>query len=188
MLKERPDLRSPIAGQQIVPQMESLRISEGAPGSIIQVAGWSDFTTAIEPLMTALGFNGCGDYGRVHAAEDIMCYRVAPDRLLLHSADPNLIAKTLEVISPSAGVVLDLSHARWLLRVEGTNAANFMSRMAPLDFDLVSFPDGAFAQTGIHHVSVLIYRRGDESFDILVPTTWARSIWLLMTESARPFN
>jgi methylglutamate dehydrogenase subunit D len=177
MLKEQSGLRSPITGQWIGHQIESLRISESAPGSIIQVAGWSDFASAIEPLMAALGF-----------AEETMCFRVSPDRLLLRSADPELMSRTLAAISPSASVVLDLSHARWLFGAEGTNAVNFMSRMVPLDFDLVSFPVGAFAQTGIHHVSVLIYRRGDESFDILVPTTWARSIWSLMTESARPFN
>ena len=88
MLKEQSGLRSPITGQWIGHQIESLRISESAPGSIIQVAGWSDFASAIEQLMAALGFNGCGDYGRVFVAEDTMCFRVSPDRLLLRSADP----------------------------------------------------------------------------------------------------
>jgi sarcosine oxidase gamma subunit len=47
---------------------------------------------------------------------------------------------------------------------------------------------GHFAQTGLHHVPVLLERRGEARYELQVPTTWAVSVWEWLTDAALPFG
>jgi heterotetrameric sarcosine oxidase gamma subunit len=65
---------------------------------------------------------------------------------------------------------------------------DLLARLAPLDVSLPAFPVGTFAQTGIHHVGVLLRRISAEIFEILIPVTWAATIWELIGDAAAPFG
>jgi methylglutamate dehydrogenase subunit D len=152
-------------------------ISASPPGALVQLAGWSNFSEVVGPPLRALGFIGLGDYKTARTAGAFVCYRLARDRLLLRSDDVAGLAEMMNTLRETEVAVLDLSHARWVLRIEKTAAAELLARLAPLDFDLSAFPVGSFAQTGINHVGALIHRLRAERFDVLVPYTWMDSIW-----------
>jgi heterotetrameric sarcosine oxidase gamma subunit len=152
-------------------------ISASPPGALVQLAGWGNFSEVVRPTLRALGFSGLGDYKTARTAGAFVSYRLAPDRILLRSDDATGIAEMISTLPETEVAVLDLSHARWVLRFETTTAAELLARLAPLDFDLSAFPVGSFAQTGINHIGVLIHRLRAERFDVLVPYTWVDSIW-----------
>ena len=152
-------------------------LSEQALGTLWQVAGWQDFETAVEPILAALGFAGLGDHRSVRTSAGTECYRIAPDRLLLRCSDAGVLSAALDKALPGRIAALDLSHARIVIRVSGEATVDLMARLAPLDFADAAFPIDSFAQTGIHGVPVLIRRGSDDAFDLLVPVTWAVSVW-----------
>lgn len=169
-------------------QHAPLILSEQALGTLWQVAGWQDFETAVEPILAALGFAGLGDHRSVRTSAGIECYRIAPDRLLLRCPDASVLSAALDKALPGRIAALDLSHARIVIRVSGAATVDLMARLAPLDFADAACPIDSFAQTGIHGVPVLIRRGSEEAFDLVVPVTWAVSIWEFVCENARPFG
>ncbi len=65
---------------------------------------------------------------------------------------------------------------------------DLLARLAPLDVSLPAFQVGTFAQTGIHHVGVLLRRTSAETFEILIPVTGVATIWKLIGDAAAPFG
>jgi len=190
-----PEIRSPIT-PQIQPgdygtsseQGVTLTLSEYAPGVLFQIAGWDDFAKATAPALTPLGFDGPGNYRTVRTAGLACCLRIAPDKLLLRHQDRSVLSASLEKLDPARSPTLDLSHARWIIDVEGSAAEALLARLAAIDFSLSKFPESSFVQTGIHHVGVMLHRVSVEKFEIYVPVTWARSLWDFICEAATPLG
>lgn len=169
-------------------QHARLILSEQALGALWQVAGWQDFETAVEPVLSVLGFAGLGGHRSVRVSDATECYRITPDRILLRCPDAGVLLGALDRALPGRLAALDLSHTRIVIRVSGEATVDLMARLAPLDFADAAFPIDGFAQTGIHGVPVLIRRQSEEAFDLVVPVTWAVSIWQFVCENAQPFG
>ncbi|MEL6977789.1 MAG: hypothetical protein AAGM38_03805 [Pseudomonadota bacterium] len=169
----------------------ALRISEARPSALWQLAGWEDFEAAAHPPLAALGFTDSGDYRRARQSGAIGLFRLAPDRLWLTADGPQADAAIEEACAGAAGpalAVLNLSHSRTRIAVEGDDAEALLARLAPIDFSPGAFPIEGFAQTGAHHISVLIHRPQEARFEILTPVTWARSLWEAICAAATPFG
>lgn len=160
-------------------------LSEERPGALIQLAGWSNFDAAVAPVLADLGFDAAGQYGTSVAQNGRRLFRIAPDRILITSDSPLPLP---QVPQADELAILDLSHSRTCICVEGREAENVMARLAAIDFRASSFPLGGFVQTGIHHIGVLICRSAAQRFDILTPVSWARSTWEMTCLNARPFG
>jgi sarcosine oxidase subunit gamma len=161
-------------------------LSDIAVGTLMQIAGWEDFETAVLPGLGELGFSDAGDYRSCRHIEGGSLFRTAPDRILI-AAQSELNLPT-SLAGNEALAVLDLSHSRTRINVEGTAAEALMARLAPIDFRASAMPVDFFVQTGIHNVSVLIHRTSAMRFAILTPVTWARSVWELICMNAAPFG
>lgn len=164
-----------------------LFLSEKAPGTLVQLAGWQDFAEASSPALALLGFDGLGNYRAVRTVAGASCIRIAPDKLLLHHQDNEVLFSSLEKLDPASISILDLSHARWIIEIEGRAVEALLARLAAIDLSLSAFPETTFAQTGIHHIGVLLYRVSVEKFQIFVPVSWIGSLWELICDTARPF-
>lgn len=112
-------------------------------------------------------------------------FRVAPRRLMIVSDEGALFAPLQGVLDNEKGTLSQQDHSRVRIRLSGPGAAALLSRGAPIDLDERSFPAGAFAQTGIHHMWVLIHRVAEgEEFDLYVLRSFALSFWEWLVESA----
>lgn len=108
------------------------------------------------------------DDGRIVGVQtnrgDIRANKVAlPDKLLLEGSGD---------LTPHASedlIVLDLGAA---ITLEGTVSRDLLGQLIAIDTSHTAFEPGAFVQTGLHHVGVLIHCTVPYSFDILVPGTW----------------
>ncbi len=161
-------------------------LSDTAVGTLMQIAGWEDFETAVLPGLKKLGFSDAGDYRNSRRIDGGNLFRTAPDRVLIEGQSELELPRNL--IEEAALAVLDLGHSRTWINVEGTAAEELMARLAPVDFRVASMPVESFVQTGIHRVSVLVHRTTEMRFEILTPVTWARSVWELICLNATPFG
>ncbi len=188
-----PEILSPLRGirqtGRFGAQLDTgagISLSDEPTGTLIQIAGWDDFETALLPGLQAIGFEDSGDYRCCRHSDDKILFRIAPDRILITT--PSELELPGSITGSDALVVLDLSHSRRRIIVEGSAADAVMARLAPIDFRASSMPVDSFVQTGIHHVAVLIHRSAEMRFDIFTPVTWARSIWELICLNAAPFG
>jgi len=90
-------------------------------------------------------------------------------------------------IAPEDGAALDLSSSRTWIRLSGPDATGFLNRFLPLDLSDKAFPPNTCASSDIHHIGVTLWR-DQESFNLLLPRSFAASLWELLSESAAQFG
>ena len=116
---------------------------------------------------------------------------LAPDGWLVVDAETPADALAAEIraaAGPSAAVV-DLSHARSVLGMEGASARAALGRLCPLDLDPSVFGPGDCFQSDLEGHAVLVHARGDgPSFDLYVARSHALSFWERLGEVARSFG
>lgn len=148
----------------------AVTVSEVELGHLTQLAGWSDFNKTVDYAFRTQGLSVPSDYRSAVRGGRAVIWRIAPDRVLVRSET------ALALESANDLSVLDLSDSRVCLALRGPGASGLLSRVAALDFSDAAFPVGQFAQTAIHHVSVLIDRQCSEQFTVLIPVTFAASL------------
>lgn len=118
-------------------------------------------------------------------SDQVKVFRVAPRRLMIVSETPDLLSPLRGVIAGEDGAISQQGHSRVRFRLIGAGAAALLSRGAPVDLDERVFPSGAFAQTSIHHMWVLIHKVAaePEAFDLYVLRSFALSFWQWLLES-----
>lgn len=159
-----------------------LVLGERSITNLWQIAGWGDFDNAAQNVMQAMNFVGIGDFHHIRRSGPHTAWRIAPDKLLIENAG-DLSAHMAENL-----VVLDLSHARTAITLDGPNARGLLTQLIEIDVAPRSFDKGYFAQTGIHHVHVLIQCLARYSFEIIVPITWVETIWDIICVNAAPYG
>lgn len=148
----------------------AVTISEVELGYLTQLAGWDAFDKLADGVLRKQDLSLADDYRSSFRRGLTTIWRIASDRVLVRS-DTAMDLEPVEQL-----VVLDLSHSRICVRLNGPGAASLLSRVVALDLSEVGFPVGTFAQTAIHHVSVLIDRYRDDEFNVLIPTTFGQSL------------
>lgn len=154
----------------------AVQINEEPTGCLTQIAGWDTFTASADEALRSQGLSLPTDFRSSIRQGRVTVWRIAPDRALVRSNAP------LKIASSPALVVLDLSEARVCLVLKGAGATGLLSRVIALDFCEASFPIGCFAQTGMHHVGIMVERFGQDEFNVFIPTTWATSLVDLMAK------
>ncbi|MEM9356560.1 MAG: hypothetical protein AAGB04_10125 [Pseudomonadota bacterium] len=166
-----------------------LKIRHESIGSLVQVAGWGTaFAEAVAPLLRELGLDNVGDFKQAQKSENTVSFRVAPQRLLLWTKDSQVAPASLSELDPASAPVLDLSHSRVCVTIEGSLARDYLARLCTIDLRLQSLPIGAFAQTTIHHTAALIFHSQTNHYVLLLPSSYAQSLWDYMALTAEPFE
>lgn len=84
-------------------------------------------------------------------------------------------------ITPDIGALLDLSHARCRVHIEGPHAVATLGKLFALDFRDAAFSVGQLQLSGHHHVPCSLHRLGADSFDMYLLSTYAHgqleSLW-----------
>ncbi|MCK6451673.1 MAG: sarcosine oxidase subunit gamma [Alphaproteobacteria bacterium] len=84
--------------------------------------------------------------------------------------------------------VVELDHARCVIRLSGPNARDVMAKGCLLDLHPRAFAAGACAQTNLFHSSALIHAVADDTFDVYVPRSFGQSFWEQLTDAAGEFG
>lgn len=152
------------------------------PGLVLhQVAAWSGTVEEVgAEAAVAVGASVAPGPLKSESGESASILRIEPLKWWLVGAQaPQLDSEK--------GVTLDLSHSRTHIRINGTEAADFLNRFLPLDLREDSFPVGSVASSVIHHVGVTLWRSAD-GYEMFVPRGFAVALWHGFTEVAEQFG
>ncbi len=186
-----PEIRSALSSQLKIgsygamQDLPGLILREQHPGTLFQIAGWDTFEHDIKPLLEQYSFSDIGNYRQVQNKGNNWCFRIAPDRVMIR--DTSGAGRAPEVDDQTLAVI-DQSHARTIIQMQGTEVEAVLSRLAPIDFSVAAFPPANFVQCGIDHVNVLIQRVSEDCFELFIPYTWASSVWQVIGINAAQFG
>lgn len=157
-------------------------LSEISDLQLKQIAAWPDTLMAVGAKAAAVaGCDAAPKPGKSAVGSKASLLRIEPLKWwLLGDAE-------LPELNAEEGAVLDLSHSRTCIRIEGECAAELLNRHLPLDLREASFTDGSVASTAFHHVGVTLLRRNG-GYELFVPRGFAVSLWELLVESAEQFG
>jgi heterotetrameric sarcosine oxidase gamma subunit len=131
---------------------------------------------------------GCAwpDINRATDGAAFVLANIAPDTALAiaETADSDL-ARTLPNIRDA--IVVDQSGAYRILRLAGPAARDILASGVFIDLDSAEFPIGAVAALRCGHIAIIMLNRGGDTFDILVPRSYAESFlhWLKASAAMR---
>jgi sarcosine oxidase subunit gamma len=171
----------------------SVIVKERRAGRLVQVSAWPDsFAAVCQKLQAMLNFPMPSDGLRCRSESGRSAFRVAPERLwLVGPADDEILGQIDDSLFGDQAVVTEIDHSRTVLRLSGPNAKVVLSRGLPIDLDDEAFPPGAFAQSVIHHIPVLVHRveaSGDAAFDLYVTRDYAVTFWEWVIWAAEPLG
>ena len=172
------------------PEAPGVRLSRRRALSIVQVAAFADSGEAVCRVAGELtGLAPDPTPNRGTTKDDRSWLWIAPERwLLVAPADGTLASDLAAAIPADLGSVVDLSHARIALRLEGPDARTVLAKGCSLDFHPSVFGPGACAQSTLFHVATLIHCRGADSFELFAARGFGRSLWEMLVDAALEYG
>jgi methylglutamate dehydrogenase subunit D len=166
-----------------------LKIVEAPDFTLMQFAGTEkDLKKALGKLPQRVGMVQ-GDLLRISPTQ---IWSISPQPH--HSRESGNLGATWETVALGSrfrgndgggGVfVTPLSSSRTRIEISGAPARDVLEKCAAIDFHKSEFKANTFAQTGMHHVPVLIHCVSADTFHVYVMRTFAISIWDLLTDAA----
>lgn len=190
-----PSHRSPFAGHDPATHRArdgsvGVRLSAGTIASVTQVATWPSGVLALEDALgRALSLAVPARTGDVVQLERGILVRTGPEEfMLLSEQTTDMRAMLRGHIAPDVGSVTDLSHARCQIAIEGDKCRDTLSKLFALDLRVEHFPLDQVRLTGHHHVPCMLHRRGPDSFDIYVFSTYAFDQLGTLLDAAREYG
>lgn len=151
-------------------------VTERPIGAIVQIGAWPDTADHVAAVLHRLAGTAPPPPGKV--AGPIL--GLAPGRWLVADDDRGWVHRLAAAFADGQACVTDLSAARMTLRLAGPGTLALLRSHIAFDLHERTFPAGSCTQTQIHHMAVILHRRGVESFDLLVARSFTRSLlaWL----------
>lgn len=103
-------------------------------------------------------------------------FKIAPNRWFLAGGEA-LREEITAKIKPDEASLFDLTHGRSSLLITGDKATWVLAKLFPIDFDLSAFPIDTGLATTHHGTFTQIYRAYENTFDLFVFRSFARSFW-----------
>lgn len=119
---------------------------------------------AVLKLVAAAAQRHDGDLSFQHAA----------NRVFVVAKDGDVLPALQAAVPLDQGAIIDQSHGRVCLAVEGLNVENVLSKLFAIDFDIASFNANTGISTAHHVVFALIYREDKNRFLLFPHRSFAR--------------
>jgi sarcosine oxidase subunit gamma len=165
-----------------------IEIRELRPVTVIQVAPF-DAERAAPAIGAALGVAALPGRNGVATTGDAAVLWTGPGRWIVVEPESRDLASVLAQHCPGdVAAITDLSHARTVLRVEGSRVRVLLAKLCTLDVDRAAFPPGTCAQSQFGQIGVLLYCRAEDGFDLFMFRGFAVSAWETIIDAALEFG
>ena len=163
-----------------------ITLSECRARSIAQLNGAPD----ADVLAEALGAPGADVVpNRTFHAGAVTYAWNGPGRWLAESAEHSargLVDQIDAALGACAASATDLSHARTVLRVSGTAAADLLAKLCPVDIEAMRVGDSVATLAGPFDVQIV--KSGDEAFRLYVLRSFGLATWEMLCDEAAEFG
>lgn len=128
---------------------------------------------------------------RASGSGDTQALWLGPERWLIvgpASRTPSLGAALAQGLGADQAAIVELDHARTVIRVSGRSARDVLAKGCVIDLHARSFVPGQTAQTALFHVNSLIHCVAADTFDLYVTRSHGQSFWEALTDASGEFG
>jgi sarcosine oxidase subunit gamma len=98
------------------------------------------------------------------------------------------LATRLAAAVGTAALVVDQTHGRCTIGIEGASARRMLAKGIRIDLHPRVFAVGAAAVTECAHLGVALHRPAEDRYELIVLATFARELWHWVCEAAGEFG
>lgn len=110
-------------------------------------------------------------------------FKIANNRWFLAGSEALHDALRSKLSAEDASII-DLTHGRTSLLITGPKAEWVLSKLYPIDFSLNAFKVETGLSTTHHNIFTQIYRPYEQTFDLFIFRSFARSFWHTLTRAS----
>jgi methylglutamate dehydrogenase subunit D len=103
-----------------------------------------------------------------------IAFQHAANRIFIVARDADLLLELKAAVSTDKGAIIDQSHGRVCLAVEGSQVEAVLSKLFAIDFNSGIFKNGTGIATAHHVIFVLMYREHETRFLLFPHRSFAR--------------
>jgi heterotetrameric sarcosine oxidase gamma subunit len=158
-----------------------VRIIRRGTLDIVQVAAFGDVPDTAERLSKHFGVAITPAANRAITNGDLTVLWHGPGQwLIVRAPAASPLADELAALCRDAAAVVDLCHARTVLRFDGAGVRNLLANGTSIDLRSAHFGPGACALTALGKIGALLHCIAPTTIDVYVPRTYAQALleWL----------
>lgn len=103
-----------------------------------------------------------------------LSFQYAANRMFVVARDADLLAALQQAMPEAKGAVIDQSHGRVCLAIEGPRVEDVLSKLFAVDFSSAAFKTRTGIATAHHVMMTLIYRQHEQGFLLFPHRSFAR--------------
>lgn len=146
-----------------------------------QITAWPDsFNAMAEKTAKALGIEKTPLPSQAVFTKHGTIFHIEPQKFLI-------LADECPELNSNQAAMLDLSHSKTHIRIQGIKSVELLNRYISLDLRDKSFPVGTAVSTSFHHIGITLWR-SQTGYEMLLPRSFSESLWDLLAEAAHQFR
>lgn len=167
---------------------KGLRLEQRPSLTAIQVLAFAkQYEATTKAVTKVLGVECPTTPGVCNSKNGIQVAWNGPNNWIIICEDNDSLLAKLQKSVGNLAAVVDQSHGRCGLRLNGVHARAVMAKNCALDFHPKFFKAGDSALTSVAHMNALIIQVDDESYDLFVARSLARSFAHAIEQSCAEF-
>ena len=117
-----------------------------------------------------------------------LVFQHAANRVFVVARDSDLLPALKAVVPTDKAAIVDQSHGRICLAIEGAAVENILSKLFAIDFNAAAFKIGTGISTAHHVIFVLIYRQSETRFLLFPHRSFARDFLKSLTKAGTEYG
>ena len=165
---------------------EALNVRTRAPLHIVQVAAFDDAGQVADRLSKHFDVAITTSPNRATTAGDLTVLWHGPGQWLIVRAPTSTpLADELARLCGEAAAVVDLGHARSVLRLEGEGVRDVLAKGTSIDLRPARFAPGQCALTALGKIGALLHAVAPATIDVYVARSYAQALVEWLEHAAR---
>ena len=168
---------------------DQLLIGEFNFQSMILIKSWPnsvEVTTAL--LAKYLNVKLLPKVGEFTFKNDIYCAVLSPGHIMLFSTLEIKFSDVSEILSPEMAAIIDISHSRRGIRLQGENSSNLLNKDIAIDLSDDAFPELRVLQSSIHSIGIILFKLQSDDYLIFSYSSFFESFYEWVIDSAQEFG
>lgn len=168
---------------------DKLSISEYSFNSMILIKSWPDSTEITDSLLAKyLGVKSLPKVNEFISQNDIFCAMLSPGHFMLFSAHESLFSDLSKIFSAEVAVIIDISHSRRGVRLQGKNSTRLLNKGIAIDLGDDEFPPLRVLQSSIHSIGIILFKLNPDDYLIFSYSSFFEDFYAWVIDSAEEYG
>lgn len=168
---------------------DQILINEFRFKSIVLLKSWPDSAeNTITIIAEYLNVKAMPKMGKFIIEDDVYCAMLSPGHYMLCSFNEGLCSKVSALISPEIAAIVDVSHSRRAIRLNGENSTRLLNKGIAINLtdDLLS--GSTVLQSSIHSIGIILFKFKTDDYLIFSYSSFFESFNEWVIDSALEYG